>query len=169
MLQFKAALTAICAEFNPIMNIGKLTQQWLVDSYLQVEANNLNYNRQHQQQLRAEQYQGLADHVANMAQNANIAAGVAVILLSSFEGLPINMSERCCDAMSIFSKWLFITFTANPSWPDITEILRPEQQTADRPDLVARVFQIKLNCLLKDLTKHGLFGQAKAFVYTIEF
>lgn len=46
MLQYKVAQTAIrTAEFNPVMSAGKLTQQWLVDSYLQVEANNLNYIR----------------------------------------------------------------------------------------------------------------------------
>src|SRR5258705_12086649 len=94
MMQYKAAQTAIRDYFNPIMSAGKLTQQWLVDSYLQVEANNLNYIRQNQQRLRAEQYQGLADHVANMAQKANFAAGVAVILPSSFAGSPRNMSEK---------------------------------------------------------------------------
>ena len=47
MLQFKVAQTAIRNEFNPIIGAGKLAQQWLVDSYLQVEANNLNYIRQH--------------------------------------------------------------------------------------------------------------------------
>ncbi len=173
MMQYKAAQTAIRDYFNPIMSAGKLTQQWLVDSYLQVEANNLNYIRQNQQRLRAEQYQGLADHVANMAQNANIAAGVAVILPSSFAGSPRNMRERCCDAMSIFAKCgapdLFITFTANPSWPEITDNFRPGEQTTDRPDLVARVFKIKLDSLIDDLTKHAVFGRSEAHVYTIEF
>src|SRR5277367_1134074 len=45
IMQFKASQTAIRDDFNPIMNAGKLTQQWLVDSYLQIEANNLNYIR----------------------------------------------------------------------------------------------------------------------------
>jgi hypothetical protein len=173
MLQFKAAQTAIRDDFNPIMSAGKLTQQWLVDSYLQVEANNLNFIRLNQQVLRAECYQGLADHVANLAQNANIVAGVAVILPSSFEGSPRNMRERCNDAMSIFAKFsapdLFITFTVNHNWPEISENLRPGEQTSDRPDLVARVFTIKLKSLMDDLIVHGVFGQAKAFVYSIEF
>jgi hypothetical protein len=141
MLQFKAAQTSSRTDFNAVMSGGKLTQQWLVDSYLQVEANNLNYIRQNQQHLRAEQYQGLADHVANLAQNADVAAGVAVILPSSFEGSPRSMRERCCDAMSIFARWgapdLFITFTANPTWPEITDNMHPGEQPSDRPDLVA--------------------------------
>ena len=173
MLQFKAAQTAIRDNCNPIMSAGNLTQQWLVDSYLQVEANNLNYIRHHQQQLRVEQHQGLADHVANLAENAHISAGVAVILPSSFEGSPRNMRERCCDAMSIFARWgapdLFITFTANPSWPEITENMRPGEHSSDRPDLIARVFKIKLDTLINDLTKHGVLGQSKAYVYSIEF
>ena len=173
MLQFKAALTAIRDDFSPIMSAGKLTQQWLVDSYLQVEANNLNYIRQNQKRIRTEQYQGLADHMANLAENQNVAAGVSIILPSSFEGSPRNMRERCCDAMSIFAKWgapdVFITFTANPSWPEIVANLRPGEQTCDRPDLVARVFKLKLDSLMEDITKHGIFGQCLAFVYSIEF
>jgi hypothetical protein len=75
--------------------------------------------------------------------------------------------------MAIFSKFgapdLFITFTANPKWPEIEENLRPGEQTSDRPDLVARVFRIKLNSLMKDLTKNHALGHVEAFVYTIEF
>ncbi|XP_021953572.1 uncharacterized protein LOC110850450 [Folsomia candida] len=173
MLQYKAALTAIRGEFNPIMSAGKLTQQWLVDSYLQVEANNLNFARFQQNKLRAELYQGLVDHIANLANNANVPAGVATILPSSFEGSPRNMAERCKDAMAIFAKWgahdLFITFTANPTWPEIVENLNSWEQVSDRPDLVARIFKIKLKALLDDVTVHGIFGKSIAHAYTIEF
>ncbi|GBM01434.1 hypothetical protein AVEN_236248-1 [Araneus ventricosus] len=61
MLQYKSALEAVIDDFNPIISAGKLTQQWIVGSYLQVEENNLNSIRTHQQQLRTELYQGLAD------------------------------------------------------------------------------------------------------------
>ncbi|GBL82070.1 hypothetical protein AVEN_50632-1 [Araneus ventricosus] len=61
MLQYKSALTAVIDDFYLIITAGKLTQQWIVDSYLRVEANNLNFIRTHQQQLRTELYQGLAD------------------------------------------------------------------------------------------------------------
>ena len=102
-LQYPAAQTAITDRFNPQINAGKLTQQWIVDSYLQIEANNLNFIRQHQKQLRAELYQGLADHLKNAAQN--ISVGVPVIFLSSFVGSPRNMKERCADATSLFAKY----------------------------------------------------------------
>ena len=74
--------------------------------------------------------------------------------------------------MSIFAKFgapdLFITFTANHNCPEITENLRPGERTSDRTDLVARVFTIKLKTLMDDLIVRGVFGEATAFVYTIE-
>ena len=46
MLQWKVAQTAVRVNsFNPILHGVKLFQQWAVDSYLQVEANNLNFIR----------------------------------------------------------------------------------------------------------------------------
>jgi hypothetical protein len=46
---------------------------------------------------------------------------------------------------------LFITFTTNPRWPEITSQLRPGQSGNDRPDLVVRVFQQYLSAFMKDL------------------
>ena len=46
---------------------------------------------------------------------------------------------------------LFIIFTANLKWDKITCKLLPGQTAVDRPDLVVRVFRIKLNHLLHDL------------------
>ncbi|GBM90786.1 hypothetical protein AVEN_229462-1 [Araneus ventricosus] len=105
MLQYKSALTAVRDDFNPIISAGKLTQQWIVDLYLQVEANSLNFIRIHQQQLRTELYKGLADHLENEAQTAVIKFGLTVTLSSSFEGSPRNMRERSVYTMSIFAKY----------------------------------------------------------------
>jgi hypothetical protein len=62
----------------------------------------------------------------------------------------------------------FITFTANPRWPEIDGNLFPGQQLTDRPDLIARVFRLKVQELLIDL-KNGLFGSYAGHVYTIEY
>jgi hypothetical protein len=173
MLQYKAALLAIRGDFNPILSGGKLTQQYIVDSYLQVEANNLNFIRTRQNKLRTELYQGLADHVEQQEKNSKVPPGIPVILPSSFEGSPRNMRERCADAMSIFGKFgppdVFVTFTANPKWPEITENLQICEEPHDRPDLIARVFNLKLKALLEDITTNGVLGISVAYVYTIEF
>ena len=49
------------------------------------------------------------------------------------------------------------------------ENLLPGQQPCDRPDLVARVFELKLKLLLEDLTKHHRFGRVRAMLHVIEF
>lgn len=64
---------------------------------------------------------------------------------------------------------LFITFTANPEWDEITRELLPGQQPTDRPDLVARVFHMKLKHLLHDLKKKHIFGHYPGSVWTIEY
>ena len=64
---------------------------------------------------------------------------------------------------------LFITFTANPKWDEITRELLPGQQAVDRPDLVARVFHMKLNHLLHDLKREQIFGRYRGSVWTIEY
>jgi hypothetical protein len=55
---------------------------------------------------------------------------------------------------------LFVTFTCNAAWPKIVRALSaiPGQHTSDRPNIVDRVFQLKLNLLMDDITKHSFFG-----------
>jgi hypothetical protein len=70
----------------------------------------------------------------------------------------------------------FITFTCNPYWDKIQrELLTdrlgvPSQSWRARPDLIARVFHLKLEALKKDLTgKDGIFGPHVADVHVIEY
>ena len=77
------------------------------------------------------------------------------------------------DAMAIVRRYgrpdYFITFTANPTWPEIAENLSPGDHAANRPDLAARVFHLKLRSLLDDLTKHEVLGKVIGYTWTIEF
>ncbi len=64
---------------------------------------------------------------------------------------------------------LFLTMTANPKWVEILSALLPGQTSTDRPDLIARVFQLKKKALLADIYKANIFGHAVGHVHTIEF
>ena len=64
---------------------------------------------------------------------------------------------------------LFITFTTDPNWKEIQDNLFENQTAYDRPDLVARVFNLKKKELLKDLYDNGILGKVVAHVHTIEF
>lgn len=76
------------------------------------------------------------------------------------------------DAMSLVRTFgkpeLFITFTCNPKWPEIVDNLRPGQTTADRADIVNRVFNLKLKEFFHDLFKNDILGKVKAYVWTLE-
>ena len=85
------------------------------------------------------------------------------------------MVENYQDAMAI-CRWagypdLFLTFTCYPKWPEINHSLEFIEglKYEDRPDIVARVFKIKLDDLLHDLRHKSHFGRVIAIVYTIEF
>ncbi|CEP11614.1 hypothetical protein, partial, partial [Parasitella parasitica] len=99
--------------------------------------------------------------------------GVQVILPSSFASVPRFMSGLYQDAMALsrfFGKpTLFITFTANPKWKETTDELEPDQTAMDRPDIIARVFNLKCRELLDDIKKKNIFGTYKAVVRTIEY
>ena len=59
--------------------------------------------------------------------------------------------------------------TCNPLWPHITTELFPGQTAQDRPDIVSKVFNLKLKQLLHDLKEGKVFGKTVAFIYVIEF
>ena len=77
------------------------------------------------------------------------------------------------DAMSIVRRYgkpdLFITFTCKPLWTEITSSLLIDQKASDRPDLIVRVFRMKLRELLSDILKKHIFGRSLAHFYTIKF
>ncbi|XP_028053004.1 uncharacterized protein LOC114257440 [Camellia sinensis] len=64
---------------------------------------------------------------------------------------------------------IFLTITANPNWLEITSALLQHQKPIDRPDLIARVFELKRKYLMKEIETNRVFGNKVAHVFTIEF
>ncbi|XP_074106854.1 uncharacterized protein LOC141532421 [Cotesia typhae] len=164
---------AIRDDFNVFLMGRRLTQQWVVDSYVKIEKDRLNFCKYNQKKLRAESYQGLLDHLQSHANNMNSTLGKIVILPSTFHGSPRNMLQHYQDAMSMVRKFgkpdLFITVTCNPNWPEIKENLLSGQSVADRPDLITRVFDIKKDIMMNMIVKQHLFGEVLAYNWVIEF
>ena len=63
----------------------------------------------------------------------------------------------------------FITMTCNPNWSEIQSKLLEGQTPQDRPDIVALVFKMKKDQLMRDLTHGGVLGQVVAHMHVIEF
>ena len=74
------------------------------------------------------------------------------------------MIQNYQDAMAICRRYgnpdLFITFTCNPKWPEITRALAkiPGQKPEDRPDIITRIFKMKLDNLLSTIKNEKIFG-----------
>ena len=64
---------------------------------------------------------------------------------------------------------IFITFTCNPKWPEITAALNPGEQACDHPDLSSIIFKLKFDRLMDDLLKLEILGRVKAHTATRDF
>ena len=82
------------------------------------------------------------------------------------------------DAMARVAKFgapdLFITMTCNPKWPEIQKAMSRIQQkhkisAADRPEVIARVFHVKMTVLIHDLTKNHIFGEVIGHQAVVEY
>jgi DNA replication protein DnaC len=161
-------------KYSTILRGGRLLQRYLVDMYAIIDQSRLQYLFYNQPMLRASLYSGLEDAVAFGDDEIDLHnLGRRYILPSSYIGGPRHMQQRFQDAMAIARYFrrvdIFLTITCNPNWEEITRELLPGQTAYDRPDLVARVFQLKKKAILDEIYKHGIFGHAVAYVYTIEF
>lgn len=151
---------------------GRLLQQYIVDNYLKIEHQKLKYLQFNQDKLRIDLYSGLVDAL-NVGDTDLNQTGTKLILPSSFVGGPRYMMNLFQDAMSIVRRYgkpdLFITITCNPKWPEIMAELKPGQTPQDIPDIVSRIFRIKLKAILDQLINKGILGTVQAHMYVIEF
>lgn len=160
-------------ERESLFRAQRLFQEYVCMAFAKTESQRLRYIATHQKEIRADLYQNLRDAVsAHDHQRANggdgrdaLSVGTRVVLPASFSGGPRDMHKRYQDAMAVVRKKgkpsLFITMTCNPQWPEIVDSLAG-QKPEDRPDIVARVFKMKLDALLHELYKDGILGNTVA-------
>ncbi|GFW77798.1 helitron_like_N domain-containing protein [Trichonephila clavipes] len=134
-------------EDNYIMKYRQLFHQYIVDKYIKIGMERLLFLRLNQTKVRSKEYIHLQDAVVNEGNTTNI--GKMIILPSSYIGSPRHMQEYAQDAMAYVRHYgrpdLFITFTCNPAWDEIQQLLLPGQSYVDRHDITARVFRQNLS------------------------
>ena len=140
---------------NHLLRYRRLFQQYSVDIYAKVETERLNFIRFNQSKLRSEEYIHLRDAIAAEGDATNV--GRLTILLATYVGSPRNMHEYAQDAITYVRNYgrpdLFITFTCNPKWPEITNLLLTGQTSSDPHDITARVFRQKIRLLMDFIVK----------------
>lgn len=156
---------------NFLLRYRRLLQQYVVDMYVKVETERLNFIRFNQAKLRSEEYIHLRDAVNSDVRAADI--GRMTILPATYIGSPRHLHEYAQDAMSYVRSYgrpdLFVTFTCNPKWPEMTELLHPGESSSDRHDITARVFKQKLKCLMDFIVKQRIFGSVQCWMYSVEW
>ena len=63
----------------------------------------------------------------------------------------------------------FITMTMDANCEEVKNLLKPGETPYDRFDIVNRVYEIKRNELLRDITKNNIFGECDGHVEVIKF
>jgi hypothetical protein len=118
-------------------------------------------------------YKGLTEAVLRGETDAS-STGKRIVLPANFVGGARYMIQNYQDAMAICS-WsgypdLFITFTCNHKWPEVVDFLNSYRlKPSDRPDLVSRLFKIKLDELIRDIKKGNIFGKVRAGITFLLF
>jgi len=157
---------------NPWLCYGRLSKQAIVDARAMEDEDRLQYIARNQDKLRAEYIKGIFDAVEKGMQEGN-QIGKRVLLPSSHIGCRRYIIQNYHDGIAICRVYgppdLFITFTCNPKWPEITSTILESQHPNDRPDIIVRIFHMKLQQLLDDICSGTIFGPILAILYSIEF
>ena len=150
-------------KFNCLLHCIRLLQHFVFDAYIAIKSNKLHWLKANQKTIWADTYQAVVNAQAAGATTGNEAGKQRIILASSYQGGPQSMKQLYQDTIALSTKFgcldLFITFTCNPNWKEIRENLLPGKRSTDRPDLIARVFQLKLKALMKDILKGKVLGK----------
>ncbi|KAI5385908.1 hypothetical protein KIW84_072493 [Lathyrus oleraceus] len=154
-------------EAQTLLRSRRLYQQFLVDGFTMMESERLRWLRKNQSKLRVGKYHNLNEYNSN-GETHGSNTGKRVVLPSSYVGSRRYMDQLYFDGMTICSYVgfpdLFITFTCNPNWPEIQRLLGSVHlKASDRPDIISRVFKMKFDELLSDLTKKSLLGKVLAY------
>jgi hypothetical protein len=64
---------------------------------------------------------------------------------------------------------VFVTFTCNSNWHEIVVKFEPNQTASNCPNLVTRVFQMKVKALLKGVAKIGWFAKVIGNIWTRKY
>ncbi|KAL8557711.1 hypothetical protein ACS0TY_004982 [Phlomoides rotata] len=157
-------------EANTLFHSRRLFQQVLVDAYTMIESERLAYIRNNQPKLRVGKISDLVG-AAHRGDSEALSSGKR-IMPTSFTRGPRYMIQNFQDVMAI-CKWfsypdLFITFTCIPKWPEITRFLNDRSlNSEDRPNILCRMFKMKLDALIKDFKEKQLFGTVEAIVQQV--
>ena len=145
-------------QYNPYTCCGRATFQLQVDCFACVEDNRLWFINRKQDETRSENFQTISGAVGKGCIDGE-KIGRKTVLPSSFTGGKRYYLQYYQHGMAICRVYggpdIFITFTCNTKWVQISEALHyePGQHPSDRPNIVNRVYKMKQDRLIKILKR----------------
>lgn len=159
-------------QYTLLTRSGRLFQQYVVTAYCSIEQSRIDFVREHQDDIRNDYMSGLYDAISRGDRDGS-DVGSRTILPSSFTGGTRYMYSHYLNALAIYcvhgNPSFFITFTCNVGCPKIQEYMEvfPHVTVADRTDVVDRVFEWKINDLVKFLRDSRPFSHVEAGIMCI--
>ncbi|KAL3091075.1 hypothetical protein niasHS_005038 [Heterodera schachtii] len=105
-------------------------------------------------------------------QGRNAKLGSVFMMPHTFAGSRQYYQQKYADLMTVVRHlgnptW-FVTFTGNPSWPELKEALQGRQQYTHRADIVCRIFMDKASEFVRDLIEKNVLGKVAGWCYSVE-
>lgn len=141
---------------------GRLWQQYIVEAFAAIEQYRLDWVSNHQTTIRANLYHSVRDTV-RIGDTDPMHVGKDVILPASFTGSQCYMTQYFKDSLAICRairhSSSFLSMTCNSKCPEIQKMLNllPNVDPVDAPDVVARVFKLKVDQYLDLIKKQNYF------------
>lgn len=159
---FLRIIFSILAAITPRLG-GRLYQQYVVDAFSTIEQARLWWFRTNQTTLRTELYSNIQQSLTQgTSETSNMGKGF--ILPSGFVGSRRYMQQNFQDALAVCRYIghpdIFLTMTTNPLWDEVIQMMKllPHCSPQNSPDVMARVFKLKLEQLIDDIKKNNYFG-----------
>ena len=152
--------------------MGPLTYEQAINIFSRVEEQRLHYLRYGRQDQRRTQLSLQTYDVRRNRGNAFTDGQpedeftLELSIPTSFLGSRQQVLRQVANALALARVYrkplLFITVITNPRWPKIEEHLLPGQRALDNPQLVSRVFYVRLLNLIRFLKR-----QVQKIVYIV--
>jgi Cdc6-like AAA superfamily ATPase len=156
--------------------LGRLSEEWLVDMQCRILEERLKYIHSMQSKrndagggLRVAPLEEIISDETIQGEGGIVPG--RIYLPCTFTGSDRYMKKNYLDAIGLLNRLgspsFFLTMTCNPKWPEIQQSTPAGQNPS--PIMCARVFQLKLLELLRDVRRGLYFGECVYVLHVIEF
>ena len=94
---------------------------------------------------------------------------LSISYIDSFRYMKTRKQNALALIKDLEKSTFFLIFICNLDWSKFEKDFSANVSIENRSNLIARVFQLKLKKLLRDLTERHMFEKMKTYTYVIEF